>query len=98
MAAKTTVQSKVDPQLLERLDALAERIGWTRSETIEHCIAHGVKEGERFADRLSTPVLGHFMKMVAAMDMDDPDELKRFDAMWDSVRQEKAKTRGQQTA
>lgn len=86
MSQKITVQGKIEPETLERLDALAERIGWTRSETIDHCIQFGVKEGEKFADRMAAPVLGHFLRMVANLDVDDPEELAKFEAAFKSIR------------
>lgn len=83
---KQTITSKIDPAVIERLDTLAERIGWTRSELIAHCVEFGLREGEKFAERLSSPMVGHLMRLAFHVDTSDPQQRAEFDAMHKAVR------------
>jgi len=83
---KQTIASKVPVDVVERLDALAEKLDWTRSELAAYCIEYGLREGEAFAERAATPVLGELMRFVYRMDTRDPEQRKAFDAMQKQIR------------
>lgn len=84
--AKIPISVKLDPDLVQRLDTLADRVGWSRSELLTHCIEFGTQEGEKFADRVEGPILGHMLRIVYHMDTGDPEQVQQFDAMWKSIR------------
>lgn len=94
MADKITISAKVDAEVIEELDKLADRIGWSRSELVSHCIVYGLREGKKFADRIEGPVLGHLLRMVFMLDVDNPKDRKAFDEMFSRV-QDQRKRRSQ---
>lgn len=91
MPDKTTLTCKVEQEVADRLDILADKTGMSRSELAAHCLAFGVREGEKFADRLSQPVVGHFLRLMFHLDTDDAEELARFEDMWKSVKKTRSK-------
>ena len=46
----------IDPDLLQRLDQVAERLGETRTAVIERAIRNDLKSQEEYLDSLSTPI------------------------------------------
>ncbi len=86
MPEKVTVSAKIDEALDARINVLTERVGWSKSELIAHCLEYGVREGEKFADRIEGPVLGHLLRMVFMLDADDPAQRKAFDEVVNHVR------------
>lgn len=83
---KIPTSVKLDPALVERMDTLAESTGWSRSELLTHCIEFGVNEGEKFADRVQGPILGHLLRIVFHLDTSDPEQVQEFDVLWKSIR------------
>jgi len=79
MSRKVNISAKVSEDVNERLDALAERIGWTKSELIAHSLEYGLREGEKCADRISGPILGTIIRMLFSIDTSDPEAMKAID-------------------
>jgi len=88
MSQKVTVCGKVSEDVHQRIDVLAERIGWTRSELVAHCIEYGLREGEKFSDRLSGPVLGTIIRMVLSLDTSDPEAVKAVTEVQRRIREQ----------
>ena len=86
MAEKVSASTKIPQDVSDRVDALCERLEWTRSELLAHCIQYGLEEGEKFAKRIQGPALGPILRAVFMLDATDPEQRKAFDELYKSVR------------
>lgn len=86
MSEKVTISARVDSEVNERLEQLAERMGWSKSDLIANSLTYGLKEGEKLAARMEGPILGHVLRFFFMADVSDPKDRQVFDEMWKTVR------------
>ena len=91
--AKEVMTIRCAPELMKRVDALADRMGMSRSEVAERCIAFGVDEGEAFAARLENPVVRQLLRLAMRFD-GDPEQLALFDRLSDELSDGRKKRSG----
>lgn len=63
--AKQIVSVRLEPEMIEKLDWLAEREKMNRSEIVEHLLGRAIPSEESFLANLDTPVLGNVMRAMA---------------------------------
>jgi hypothetical protein len=61
---KLVLSSRVDPQVLERVDKLAEETGVGRAEVIERAMMVGLEDQEKFVGRLRGAVKGPLLALL----------------------------------
>lgn len=88
---KVVVGAKVDPEVSQRIKALADRLGWTQSKLLAHLIEYGLREGEKFADRAEGPIMGELMRLVFLVDSDSEQEREAFESMYQHIRSRRQK-------
>ncbi|MHB1156891.1 MAG: ribbon-helix-helix protein, CopG family [Phycisphaerales bacterium] len=66
--AKETVAFRLEPELIERMDRLAERLKMTRTDVMERCIQAGLKEGEDHLSKLENPLIRAALEAVLSID------------------------------
>jgi hypothetical protein len=82
-AAKVVLAGRVDQDLVDRADKLAEATGLTRSEVVERALMVGLEDQEKFVGQLQGAVRGpllalllneKFLDVIFAMTGDVKDE------------------------
>jgi hypothetical protein len=81
MNAKMVVTAKVDQVINDRIGALAERLGLSKSEVVELSLLNGLVEGETFAKRLENPAWRVAVRCILAIDQSDPEATTLVDKM-----------------
>lgn len=62
--AKELVNVRIDPAVLKRIDALAEREGVTRTEIFDRLIDRALPSEEAFVSDLESPVIGKLFEVL----------------------------------
>ena len=61
---KPVMSSRVEQQLIDRIDALVERTGVSRADVIERALGVGLKDQEDFVEELEGTVSGPLMALL----------------------------------
>jgi metal-responsive CopG/Arc/MetJ family transcriptional regulator len=64
--AKTLVNFRLDQDLIDRVDAVAERLEESRTDVVDRCIRLGLEEAEGFADSLEDPVENRILSFMSS--------------------------------
>ncbi len=89
--AKEVITGRVDADLVAKIDALADKLGLTRSECVEAVLRMGVEGGERFASALTSPVIRQIFKLVMSIDGEGQETVDKFERMFHAAKTRRRK-------
>jgi hypothetical protein len=89
---KKNITIRIDEELLNDIDDLAERIGKSRIDVIEPILKQGVPEQRKMFNFVATPVGTQLMKIAASFDakMDEEAILKALGSLHEYKDKQKA--------
>lgn len=88
--AKEPVTVRLDPELIETVDLLAERLGDSRSGVIQRAVVQGLESLESAVDIASDPLANRLLRVVARLQREEDrrETLQALDNILSSVRNE----------
>jgi Ribbon-helix-helix protein, copG family len=66
---KPILSVRIDRELLEAVDALADEAGVGRAEVVERCLSMGVADHENLVKWLKTPIVGVAVRLLTHPEM-----------------------------
>jgi len=73
MAAKETLSIRVEPDIIDRLDAAARKMGTTRGEAVRTCVLLGLTQIDGAEATVAKPAAQAFLRLLASCNSDQLD-------------------------
>lgn len=95
---KISVGTRLDESLVERIDAVADKLGLTRSQVIDSCCRNQIEEAEQHASALDHPLARQAMQALLRASVDTGEKGDMVRAMLEKLEGDSLFTKGEPSA